>query len=101
MGRSGQKNFIGTHFQTRAAFLYLLQSFNDPFFEYISIEEENWEDFTLHFSNYVIDFECKWWPSRNITTSDIRVIIQKEILKKQLQEKDRFMIVANQLSDEF
>ncbi|MBD3340058.1 MAG: hypothetical protein GF353_13170, partial [Candidatus Lokiarchaeota archaeon] len=99
MSKAGQNNFTGISAQADITLLYLLQSYKRDDFQQLVIEGDKWEDFTLIFDEYDIDFEVKW-HNKPISYSLIKSIIDKE-LQKQYGEKFLFKIITKNMSDQF
>lgn len=49
MSKAGQNNIKGINYQAKAALLLFLLKLNDGGFDSITLEDENWEDFTLNY----------------------------------------------------
>jgi len=99
MSKAGQSTFTGISDQADIALFYLLQANKKSDFQKILIEGAEYEDFTLVYACYCVDYEVKS-HQRQLTFNDIQKIVGKK-LNKQYGEKDKFKIIVRKLSRKF
>ena len=101
MSKKGQDNQKGISFQNKVALLYMLDHYRYANFTEIRFEGDNFEDFTLFFTDpinhftFFYNFEVKNWNTP-LSRNEIRKIIEKEVQKgiNRYSEKGKFFIVA-------
>ncbi|MCK4666163.1 hypothetical protein KAU33_05415 [Candidatus Dependentiae bacterium] len=99
MSSKGKNNISGISDQADITLLYLLKNINKNEFVEIQIEGEKYNDFTLIFDNYVINFEVKSWK-RALSYKSILNII-KDGKKKIKSNDDKFNIIVRNISKDF
>ena len=105
MSKKGQDNQRGISFQNKVALLYMLDNYRYADFTEIRFESNNFEDFTLFFtdsinhSTFFYNFEIKNWKTP-LSKYKVKKIITKEVEKgiNRYSEKDNFFIVAPSFS---
>jgi hypothetical protein len=98
MSKAGQNTITGINRQLDVALLYLLKNYKYENFVEITLEGNEWEDFTLFFNDKIDSFEVKWHQS--ITFNDVQKIISKE-LSKNTPHKYNFFIVCKIMGADF
>ena len=107
MSKKGQDNQRGISFQNKVALLYMLDHYKYANFTEIRFEGDNFEDFTLFFTNsinhstFFYNFEIKNWNTP-LSRNEIRKSIKKEVEKgiNRYSEKGSFFIVAPSFSED-
>jgi len=96
MSKSGQSNYRGVNSQAKAAILLFLINFYEGDFDSLTLEDSEWEDFTLSFkSGKKIIAEAKAWD-RPLKLNDVVSILQGiEPKSKQINPGDEILIVCN------
>ena len=96
MSKSGQSNYRGVDSQAKAAILLFLINFYEGDFDSLTLEDSNWEDFTLSFkSGKKIIAEAKAWD-RPLKLNDVVNILQGIAPKSdQIKPGDEILIVCN------
>lgn len=96
MSRSGQTNYHGVASQAKAAILLFLINFYESDFDSITLEDTEWEDFTMSFqSGRKIIVEAKAWQ-KPLKLNDVVNILQGiEHKKSNISSEDEILIVCN------
>lgn len=96
MSKAGQNTFKGINTQAKASLLLFLLNLKNYDFDSLTLEDKNWEDFTLNFrSGKKIICESKDW-SRTLSWVDIKNILVN-ILNREtpFNQTDEVIIVCN------
>lgn len=98
MGAHGQANYRGVNTQAKAAILLFLINFYEADFDSITLEDSEWEDFTLSFqSGKKIVAEAKAWKNQ-LGLNNVIDILQGFVQKKDnLSSEDEILIVCNSI----
>ena len=107
MSKKGQDNQRGINFQNKVALLYMLDHYRYANFTEIRFEGDNFEDFTLFFTDsinhftFFYNFEVKDW-NNPLSRGKVREIIDKEVQKgiNRYSENGKFFIVAPSFKDD-
>lgn len=99
MSKAGQYTFKGITTQAKASLLLFLLNLRSYDFDSVTLEDENWEDFTLNFrSGKKIICESKDW-SRPITAADVKAVLGRiESSADTINPDDEILIVCNSVS---
>lgn len=101
MSKAGMNNYKGVNYQAWAAMLLFLLRINDGGFESMTIEDEEWEDFTLTYSDgKKIVCEAKF-RSSPLTPALLKNILQNIAdSPASLNKTDEVLIICPQVSTE-
>ncbi len=82
MSKAGQNTFKGINTQAKASLLLFLLNLKDRSLDSVTLEDKEWEDFTLNFkSGKKIICESKDW-SRALSWKDVKAIISNVLKRK-------------------
>ncbi|HVW23328.1 MAG TPA: hypothetical protein VHB51_02515 [Candidatus Saccharimonadales bacterium] len=101
MSNAGMSNYKGVNYQAWAALLLFLLRANDSAFESITLEDVEWEDFTLKYSNgKKIICESKF-RSEKIKPSLVKEILQNIAAREgDITETDEILIICPEVDEE-
>ena len=101
MSKAGQSTFKGINTQAKASLLLFLLNLKDRDFDSVTLEDKEWEDFTLNFkSGKKIICESKDW-SKALSWKDLKGILNNILKRKsRLNKIDEVIIVCRSVNNE-
>ncbi|MHA1401444.1 MAG: hypothetical protein ACTSQE_13930 [Candidatus Heimdallarchaeaceae archaeon] len=101
MSKPGQNTFKGINTQAKASLLLFLLNLKDRGFDSVTLEDKEWEDFTLNFkSGKKIICESKDW-SKALSWKDVKRILNKILKRKsKFNKADEVIIVCRSVNKE-
>ncbi len=99
MSTAGQNTFRGINTQAKSALLLFLMRLGNADFDSVTLEDKEWEDFTLNFkSGKKIICETKDW-SKPLSWADVKNILNKILSRKsKINPADEVIIVCKSTS---
>lgn len=101
MSKAGQNTFKGINTQAKASLLLFLLNLKDRGLDSVTLEDKEWEDFTLNFkSGKKIICESKDW-SESLSWKDVKNILNKILKRKaSINKEDQVIIVCRSVIPE-
>jgi len=101
MSKAGQNTFKGINTQAKASLLLFLLNLKDRGFDSVTLEDKEWEDFTLNFkSEKKTICESKDW-SKSLSWIDVKNILNKILKRKaSINKEDQVIIVCRSVVPE-
>ncbi len=101
MSKAGQNTFKGINTQAKASLLLFLLNLKDRGFDSVTLEDKEWEDFTLNFkSGKKTICESKDW-SKSLSWIDVKNILNKILKRKaSINKEDQVIIVCRSVIPE-